>query len=70
MNVTGRQKNKDGEVVSHDVSLKVDFTVATFRFLEIVQASTQNQSRRSGGAGEGGAAPAPAPAPAGGGGGH
>ena len=66
MNLTGQKSSEAGG----EVRLKVDFTVATFRFVQLAQASSQSSSRRSGGGegGEGGEAPAPAPAPAGGGG--
>ena len=71
MNVVGRATQTAEEIANAEVRLKVDFTVATFRFLEIAQAASAKSSRRAGGEG-GGAGPAggQAPAPAGGGGGH
>lgn len=50
-----RAKQDDGEG-GGEVRLKVDFTVATFRFLELASAAAGPSTRRSGGD-----APAPAP---------
>jgi Tfp pilus assembly protein PilO len=74
MNTLNRKKKGEGEAAG-ELRLKVDFTVATFRFLEIERVASSSGSRRAEAKEEaapaaGGAEPAKgaAPAPAAGGG--